>query len=459
MIDCDVSHHTAIHSIRCLGLEHDLWASPPLRSCAPFSLIDLFASATMLCCEEMADMCVLTDLHHVYLRFPAEVCRGCACAWCVTLCAGMVRETGDATEKFLRSMAAGDEEAQRELHDAAAVALVNLSVPCASSEPACLVALAASLTHNAAQLNQQVDGLLQMLQSQAHDALGALGSDACAEQQAQLGGGDLGGDTVARVPSSTTSHTHAAQLGSLPAAGTSGSADADTAVGNSAADTLQQLKAALAATAQLQQLTHAVQQLIDGGTDPSSAVAAMLVQQGSDTAAQQLADGVRRSSRQDEFQEGLTGSNSPFTELLQQQMSGAVFGSAEAAAVAAAAAAARGSHTVQMSHTVHMACLPVPTAGVEAADMPCVAASLAAGQGSSTGQHAAVRGGAAFGSHTAGFTEVYARDSLAQPQRSSQFLRRLSLEVNPAGSRRNTSSGAGRTSVDMALQQQQQQQQ
>jgi hypothetical protein len=60
---------------------------------------------------------------------------------------------------------------------------------------------------------------------------------------------------------------------------------------------------------------------------------------------------------------------------------------------------------------------------------------------------------------TAGFTEVHARDSLAQSQRSSQFLRRLSLEVSPVGSCRNTSSGAGRTSVDMTLQQQQQQQQ
>jgi hypothetical protein len=399
---------------------------------------------------------VLTDLHHVCLRFPADVFRGCACARCVTLCAGMVK--GDATEKFLRSMAAGDEEAQRELHDAAAAALVNLSVPCASCESACLVALAASLTHNAAQLNQQVNGLLQLLQLQAHDALDALGSDACAEQQAQLGDGDLGGDNVARVPSSTTSHTHAAQSGLLPAAGSSASANADTAVGNSAADILQQLKTALAATTQLQQLTHAVQQLIDGGTDASSAVAAMLVQQSSDSAAQQVADGVRRRSRQDEFQEGLTGSNSPFTELLQQQMSGAASGSAEAAAVAAAAAAARGSHTVQLSHAVHMACLPVPTATVEAADMPCVGASLAAGQGSSTAQHAAVRGGAAFGSRTTGFTEVYARDSLAQSQRSNQFLRRLSLEVNPAGSRSNTGSRTGRTSVDMTLQQQQQQQ-
>jgi hypothetical protein len=311
----------------------------------------------------------------------------------------MVRETGDATEKFLRSMAAGDEEARRELHDAAAVALVNLSVPCASSEPTCLVALAASLTHNTAQLNQQVNRLLQLLQSQAHDdARDALGSDACVEQQAQLGAGDLGGDNVARVLSSTTRRTYAAQLGSLPAAGTSGSADADTTVGNSAADTLQQLKAAVAATAQLQQLTHAVQQLIDGGTDASSAVAAMLVQQGSDTAAQQLADGVRRSSRQDEFQEGLTGSNSPFTELLQQQLSGAASGSAEAAAVAAAAAAASSSDSMA-SHPVHRTCAAVPTAGADVADMPSVGASLAAGQGSSTGQHAAVRGGAAVGSH------------------------------------------------------------
>ncbi|WIA43760.1 hypothetical protein OEZ86_010184 [Tetradesmus obliquus] len=40
----------------------------------------------------------------------------------------MVRETGEATEKFLRSMAAGDEEAHRELHDAAAAAL-DASLP------------------------------------------------------------------------------------------------------------------------------------------------------------------------------------------------------------------------------------------------------------------------------------------------------------------------------------------
>jgi hypothetical protein len=383
------------------------------------------------------------------LGFYSDNCRGCAFAWCVTLCAGMVRETGDATEKFLRSMAAGDAEAHRELHDAAAAALVNLSVPCASSEPACLAALAANLTQSAAQLNQQVNRLLQLLQTQAHDALDALQTGAYAEQQAQLIGGNLGGSNGAPVHSSTPCRTHSAQLGPLPAAGTSASAGVETTVSNSAADTLQQLKAALAATAQLQHLTHAVQQLVDAGADASSAVGATLAQQGSDAAAEEhTANGMRRSSKQDEFQEGLTGSNSPFTELLQQQMSGSASGSAEAAAVAVAAAAASSSDSM-----VPYTCLAAPAAGVEAAGVSGVGGSLAAGQACDTAQHAAVRrGGAAPGRNSAGFTEAQARDSSALSGRSSQFLRRLSLEVNPVGSHKVIGSCGSRMSVDMTRQ-------
>jgi hypothetical protein len=348
----------------------------------------------------------------------------------------MVRETGDATEKFLRSIAAGDEEAQRELHDAAAAALVNLSVPCSSAEPACLAALAANLSQNAAQLNQQVNGLLQLLQTQAHGALDTFRIGAYAEQQAQVSGGSLGGSNGIAVPSSTHSQPHAAQLGSLPAAGNSTSAGLETAVGDSSAATMQQLKAALAATSQLQLLAHAVQQLVDSGAGTASAVGAVLAHPGSGAAAEEhTADGVRRSNRQDELQEGLTGSNSTFAELLQQQMSGAASGSAEPAATAAAAAA-----------------------GVEAVDVLGVGGSVAGGQGSSTAQHAAIWVGAATESISASFARAQGRDSLAQAGRSSQFLRRLSLEVNPIGNRRAAASRGSRTSVDMVTQQQQQQQ-
>eukprot|EP00878_Enallax_costatus_P007933 GHUV01008299.1.p1 GENE.GHUV01008299.1~~GHUV01008299.1.p1 ORF type:complete len:743 (+),score=192.05 GHUV01008299.1:275-2230(+) len=76
---------------------------------------------------------------------------------------GMVRETGEATEKFLRSMAAGDATAQRELHTAATSALDTLCLPCETSSPACLNALASHLTNNATALNQQLHGLLQVL--------------------------------------------------------------------------------------------------------------------------------------------------------------------------------------------------------------------------------------------------------------------------------------------------------
>lgn len=81
----------------------------------------------------------------------------------------MVHETGDATEKFLRSMAAGDATAQHEFHTAAEAALDTLCLPFESSSPACLNLVASQLSNNAAALSQQINGLLQVLQSRRDD--------------------------------------------------------------------------------------------------------------------------------------------------------------------------------------------------------------------------------------------------------------------------------------------------
>lgn len=77
----------------------------------------------------------------------------------------MVRETGEATERFLRSMAAGDASAKRELEQAAAAALANVTSPCNAADPCSMVALAGNLVNGAHSLNRQLQGLLTALKS------------------------------------------------------------------------------------------------------------------------------------------------------------------------------------------------------------------------------------------------------------------------------------------------------
>lgn len=79
----------------------------------------------------------------------------------------MVRETGDATERFLRSVAAGDASAKKELEDAAAAALATVTSPCNAADPGNMVALAGNLVQGAHNLNRQLQGLLSALRSAA----------------------------------------------------------------------------------------------------------------------------------------------------------------------------------------------------------------------------------------------------------------------------------------------------
>jgi hypothetical protein len=85
----------------------------------------------------------------------------------------MVRETGEATERFLRSMAAGDAAAKRELEQAAAAALARESLPaCSGSDCASLAALAHNLAAGAGGLNRQLQGLLAALRTAPGAAAG-----------------------------------------------------------------------------------------------------------------------------------------------------------------------------------------------------------------------------------------------------------------------------------------------
>jgi hypothetical protein len=79
----------------------------------------------------------------------------------------MVRETGEATERFLRSVAAGDVSAKRELEEAAAAALASVTSPCNASDPSSMTALAGNLVQGANSLNRQLQGLLAALRSAA----------------------------------------------------------------------------------------------------------------------------------------------------------------------------------------------------------------------------------------------------------------------------------------------------
>ncbi|KAF6252401.1 P-loop containing nucleoside triphosphate hydrolase protein [Scenedesmus sp. NREL 46B-D3] len=354
---------------------------------------------------------------------------------------GMVRETGDATEKFLRSMAAGDEEAHRELHVAAAAALVNLTAACTTAAPACLAALASNLAQGAAQLNHQVNALLQLLQRQAHEASVAFAVSAFAAQHGAAGTGSASGGHVRSSSGTNAAASSADQVmrvmrpGLLPAAASGSAATGaslDTAATSAAAATMQQLKAALAATAQLQQFAVAAQQLVDSGADVSAAAGALHAQQGSEAAdAGDTASAVRRRSREDEFREGMTGGNSPFAELLLQQMSSAPSGSNEAAA--AAAMAASGSNGMAARPYAAMA-----PATDDTSDRLGSLHSWTAGAGDALGD-----------SNSSNLARLQGPNRLARSSPGSGYLRRLSLEVNPVGSRRVAASHSGRVSADL----------
>jgi hypothetical protein len=100
-------------------------------------------------------------------RFYDTTCEEHHMCCCLTAaaCAGMVRETGEATERFLRSMAAGDASVKRELEEAVAAALVNVSLPCNTADPGSMTALAGNLVQGAHTLNRQLQGLLTALRS------------------------------------------------------------------------------------------------------------------------------------------------------------------------------------------------------------------------------------------------------------------------------------------------------
>lgn len=81
--------------------------------------------------------------------------------------AGMVRETGEATQRFLRSMAAGDASAKKELEEAAAAALASVTSPCNAADPGSMAALAGNLLQGAHSLSRQLQGLVAALRSTA----------------------------------------------------------------------------------------------------------------------------------------------------------------------------------------------------------------------------------------------------------------------------------------------------
>jgi ABC-type multidrug transport system ATPase subunit len=184
---------------------------------------------------------------------------------------GMVRETGDATEKFLRSMAAGDISAHRELQDAAAAALANICLPCDTDSPACFNTLASQLTNGASTVNHQLSGLLRLLQTS---------------------------DLVPRCGAA--------------AAAVAGSTKQDRAA------VLQQLKAALAATSQLQRLALQAQELL--------AAAAATPDGGSST--EEGRRGILASVSEQLEQASLTGSTdeTPFAPNISQLLVGSAPG-------------------------------------------------------------------------------------------------------------------------------------
>lgn len=78
-----------------------------------------------------------------------------------------MRETGEATERFLRSMAAGDASAKKELEEAAAAALASVTSPCNAADPGSMAALAGNLLQGAHSLSRQLQGLVAALRSAA----------------------------------------------------------------------------------------------------------------------------------------------------------------------------------------------------------------------------------------------------------------------------------------------------
>lgn len=78
-----------------------------------------------------------------------------------------MRETGEATERFLRSMAAGDAAAKKELEEAAAAALASVTSPCNAADPGSMAALAGNLLQGAHSLSRQLQGLVAALRSAA----------------------------------------------------------------------------------------------------------------------------------------------------------------------------------------------------------------------------------------------------------------------------------------------------
>ena len=172
------------------------------------------------------------------------------------ICVGMVRETGEATERFLRSMAAGDADATEALQQAAAAGLAAIS-SCTAAASAqghlALGPLSSQLLERAQQLNKQMASVLRAIRNLPGGT--GVTTDVTSGVTSDLAGAGIGGQGVA-----------AAGGGAARAVVLQGSAEATAA--------LHQLQQVMEATEQLQHMAvQVVQQLTAAATITGTAAA------------------------------------------------------------------------------------------------------------------------------------------------------------------------------------------
>lgn len=200
-----------------------------------------------------------------------------------SLRAGMVRETGEATERFLRSMAAGDPAATQELQQAAAAGLAAVSA-CQQAATAhmCLSSMSNQMVERAQQLNRQLAGIMEVLR----DAPGGLLMAAAAAGGAGGGGGHLeggaGAGTMAGGGGGGGGEVGDGGRGGAPAAAGPGDSEG-------ARQLLERLCAVLSATEALQQMAAQLQAAVAAaaaGATSSAAAAAAGAVDGEERAAE-----------------------------------------------------------------------------------------------------------------------------------------------------------------------------
>ena len=169
---------------------------------------------------------------------------------------GMVRETGEATERFLRSMAAGDADATEALQQAAAAGLAAIS-SCTAAASAqghlALGPLSSQLLERAQQLNKQMASVLRAIRNLPGGT--GVTTDVTSGVTSDLTGAGIGGQGVASAAGSATG-----------AVVLQGSPEATAA--------LHQLQQVMEATEQLQHMAvQLVQQLTAAATITGTAAA------------------------------------------------------------------------------------------------------------------------------------------------------------------------------------------